>query len=230
MHLPYPNRTVAARELAASLRHYAGRSDILVLGLPRGGVPVAYEVATALHAAVDVMIVRKLGVPGQEELAMGAIATGGVRVLNREVVETIGIAEEVIERVTEAEMHELRRRDQVYRGERPAPVMTDRCVILVDDGLATGATMRAAIAVVCQQQPSRVVVAVPVAPPATVAVLREEVDEVICPAMPEPFFGISRWYEDFAQVTDEDVRALLEQAWRQPAYSEMHKVDRVRGP
>jgi putative phosphoribosyl transferase len=221
MRLPYTNRTAAAQELVACLRHYAGRSDVLVLGMPRGGVPVAYEVAAALHAPLDVMIVRKLGVPGQEELAMGAIATGGVRVLNPEVVEGTGIPQEIIDRVTEAEMRELRRRDQAYRGKRSAPVMADRCVILVDDGLATGATMRAAVAAVHQQQPARVVVAVPVAPPATIALLRQEVDEVICPAMPEPFFGIGQWYEDFSQVTDEEVRALLAQAWRrQPAYAE----------
>ena len=221
VRLPYTNRTTAAQELVAYLRHYAGQSDVLVLGMPRGGVPVAYEVAAALHAPLDVMIVRKLGVPGQEELAMGAIATGGVRVLNPEVVEGIGIPQEIIDRVTETEMRELRRRDQAYRGKRSAPVMADRCVILVDDGLATGATMRAAVAAVHQQQPARVVVAVPVAPPVTIALLRQEVDEVICPAMPEPFFGIGQWYEDFSQVTDEEVRSLLAQAWRrQPAYAE----------
>lgn len=214
MRLLYPNRTAAAQELAAHLRLYAGRSDVLVVGLPRGGVPVACEVATVLRAPVDVLIVRKLGVPGQEELAMGAIASGGVRVLNPEVIEGLGISTEVLERVAEAEMREVRRRDQAYRGQRPAPSLADRCVILVDDGLATGATMRAAIAVVRQHQPARLVVAVPVAPPSTITVLRSEADEVVCPVTPEPFFGISRWYEDFAQVTDEDVRALLAQAWR----------------
>jgi putative phosphoribosyl transferase len=220
MRLLYPNRTAAAQELAAHLRPYAGRSDVLVVGLPRGGVPVACEVATVLRAPVDVLIVRKLGVPGQEELAMGAIASGGVRVLNPEVIEGLGISTEVLERVAEAEMREVRRRDQAYRGQRPAPSLADRCVILVDDGLATGATMRAAIAVVRQHKPARLVVAVPVAPPSTITVLRSEADEVVCPATPEPFFGISRWYEDFAQVTDEDVRALLAQAWRQSAPSE----------
>jgi putative phosphoribosyl transferase len=221
MRLPYANRTAAARELAACLRPYAGRSDVLVVGLPRGGVPVACEVAMALHAPVDVLVVRKLGVPGREELAMGAVATGGGRVLNLEVVEGLGISAATLDRVTAAEMQEVRRRDQAYRGPRPAPDFSDRCVILVDDGLATGATMRAAIALVRQHKPARLVVAVPVAPQATVAALRRETDEVVCPATPEHFFGISQWYEDFTQLTDQDVRALLERSWRQqPAYSE----------
>lgn len=213
MPLPYTNRAKAARVLTQLLTPYAGRADLLVLGLPRGGVPVAYDIAQALKAPLDLLLVRKLGAPGHEELAMGAIATGGVRVLNPAIV--AGTSQEAIDRVTAAEMRELRRRDQAYRGHRAAPAIAERCVIVVDDGLATGATMRAAIAAVCQLQPARVVVAVPVAPPATIAALREEVDEVVCPAMPERFFGISHWYEDFAQVTDEEVRALLEQAWRQ---------------
>jgi putative phosphoribosyl transferase len=214
MQLPYKNRLEAARVLAQLLTPYAGRADVLVLGLPRGGVPVAYEVAQQLNAALDLMLVRKLGVPGHKELAMGAIATGGMRVLNTDVVEGLGIPAEVIERVTAAERQELQRRDRVYRGTRPVPPLGGRCVILVDDGLATGATMRAAIAAVRQQQPGRLVVAVPVAPPTTIAALRTEVDDVVCPATPEPMFGISQWYEDFTQVTDEEVRALLQRAWQ----------------
>jgi putative phosphoribosyl transferase len=214
MQLPYKNRAEAARELAKLLTPYAGRADVLVLGLPRGGVPVAYEVAQRLTAALDLMLVRKLGLPGHEELAMGAIATGGIRVLNADVVEGLGVPAAVIERVTAAELQELQRREHAYRGTRPIPNLAGRWVILVDDGLATGATMRAAIAAVRQQQPARLVVAVPVAPPATIAALRKEVDDVVCPAMPEPMFGISQWYEDFAQVTDEEVRALLQRAWQ----------------
>ena len=214
MHL-YSNRSEAARLLAAALQPYAGRSDVLVLGLPRGGVPVAYEVAQTLKAPLDLMLVRKLGVPGHAELAMGAIATGGIRVLNTEVIEELGISDAAIERVTAREQQELQRRDQVYRGHRPPPDMEGRCVILVDDGLATGATMRSAIAAVRQQQPAQLVVAVPVAPPHTVAVLREEADEVVCPATPEPFFSIGLWYEEFAPVTDEEVRVLLKQSWQE---------------
>ena len=221
MHLRYSNRSEAARLLAQALQPYAGGSDMLILGLPRGGVPVAYEVAQTLKAPLDLMLVRKLGVPGHEELAMGAIATGGIRVLNAEVIERLGISDTEVERIAAREQQELQRRDRVYRGHRPPPDMEGRCVILVDDGLATGATMRSAIAAVRQQKPARLVVAVPVAPLHTVARLREEADEVVCPATPEPFFSIGRWYEDFAPVTDEDVRVLLEQAWReQPEQAE----------
>lgn len=215
MHLRYINRSEAARPLAEALQPYAGRSDVLILGLPRGGVPVAYEVAQTLKASLDLMLVRKLGVPGHEELAMGAIATGGIRVLNDDVVEGLGISDADIERIAAREQQELQRRDRVYRGNRPPPDMEGQCVILVDDGLATGATMRSAIAAVRRQNPARLVVAVPVAPLHTVARLREEADEVVCPATPEPFFSIGQWYEDFAPVSDEDVRALLEQAWRE---------------
>jgi predicted phosphoribosyltransferase/dienelactone hydrolase len=212
MHLPYANRTAAGRVLATWLTHYTSRPDILVLGLPRGGVPVAYEVARALQAPLDLMLVRKLGLPGHEELAMGAIATGGIRVLNPEVVEGLGVPAAVIAQVVATELQELHRRERVYRGDRPTPQMEGRCVLLIDDGLATGATMRAAMAAVRQQQPVRLVVAVPVAPPATIAVLRQEADEVVCPATPEPFFGIGQWYADFTQVTDDEVRALLQRA------------------
>jgi putative phosphoribosyl transferase len=209
MHLPYANRAEAGRVLATWLTHYTSRTDILVLGLPRGGVPVAYEVARALKAPLDLMLVRKLGLPGHEELAMGAIATGGIRVLNLEVVEGLGVPATVIDKVVATELQELQRRERVYRGDRPTPQIEGRCVILVDDGLATGATMRAAIAAVRQQKPAWLVVAVPVAPAATIAVLRKEADVVVCPATPEPFFGIGQWYEDFTQVTDDEVRDLL---------------------
>jgi putative phosphoribosyl transferase len=214
MLLPYQNRTEAGRVLAQSLSHYAGRSDVLVLALPRGGVPVAAEVARALGASLDLMLVRKLGLPGHEELAMGAIATGGIRVLNAEVVEGLGVPTAVIEKVAEVELRELQRRERVYREDRPLPRIAGQAVILVDDGLATGATMRAAITAVRQQQPARIVVAVPVAPLATIALLRQEADEVVCPAMPEPFFGIGQWYEDFTQITDEQVQELLAWAWQ----------------
>jgi putative phosphoribosyl transferase len=215
MQLPYTDRAEAARILAQSLTHYAGRSDVIVLGLPRGGIPIASEIARALGAVLDVMLVRKLGLPGHEELAMGAIASGGNRVLNADVVQQTGVSDEVIERVTALEQQELRRRERAYRGARPMPYLEGRCVILVDDGLATGATMRAAIAVVRQQKPARLVVAVPVAPESTIAALQHEVDEVVCPATPEPFFGIGQWYEDFTQVTDEEVRDLLGRAWQE---------------
>jgi putative phosphoribosyl transferase len=214
MHLPYENRVEAGRMLATLLTPYARRPDVLVLGLPRGGVPVAYEVARALEASLDLLLVRKLGLPGHTELAMGAIATGGIRVLNPEVVEGLGVPAAVIEKVVAVELQELQRRARVYRGDRPTPQIEGRCVLLIDDGLATGATMRAAIAAVRQQQPARLVVAVPVAPPATIAVLRKEADAVVCPATPEPFFGIGQWYDDFTQVTDDEVRALLRRAWQ----------------
>lgn len=214
LHRLYKNRFDAARVLSESLSQYAGRSDVIVLGLPRGGVPIACIVARALDAAVDLMIVRKLGVPGHEELAMGAIATGGIRVMNADVVANLDIPEEIIEQVAATELQELHRRERAYRGARPAPTLDDRCVILVDDGLATGATMRAAITAVRQQGPARLVVAVPVAPPSTIASLSKEADKVVCPATPEPFFGIGLWYEDFEQITDEEVRALLNHAWQ----------------
>lgn len=217
MHRLYKNRFDAARVLSESLTQYAGRTDVLVLGLPRGGVPIACIVARALDAVVDLMLVRKLGVPGHEELAMGAIAMGGIRVLNTDVVDELDIPPEVIEQEAATELQELQRRERTYRGERPPPRLDGRCVILVDDGLATGATMRAAITAVRQQEPARLVVAVPVAPPSTIASLRREVDEVVCPETPEPFFGIGLWYEDFEQITDEEVRALLTHAWQNPS-------------
>jgi putative phosphoribosyl transferase len=208
----FRDRSDAGRRLAAKLKAYAGRPDVLVLALPRGGVPVAFEVAQALHAPLDVFLVRKLGVPGHEELAMGALATGGVRVLNKDVVRKLGIPEDVIDAVSAAERRELERRERNYRGDQPPPDLRGRTVILVDDGLATGATMRAAVAAVRQQGPARVVVAVPVGAPETCAELREEADETVCAITPDPFYAVGLWYEDFSQTSNEEVRDLLEQA------------------
>jgi putative phosphoribosyl transferase len=211
--LPFRDRTEGAHALADALAAYAGRTDLLVLGLPRGGVPVAAEVAKRLGAPLDLVIVRKLGAPGQEELAVGAIASSGGRVLNEDLVRLLHLSEATLERITDREREELRRRERAYRGARPAPEMKDRCLLLVDDGLATGATMRAAVQAVRQAGPSRVVVAVPVAPPDTVAVLRQEADEVVCVAMPEPFMSVGRWYLNFSQVSDQQVVEILRQAW-----------------
>jgi len=210
MSTRFRDRTEAGKLLAKKLLSHANCPEGLVLGLPRGGVPVAWEVAKTLNLPLDICLVRKLGVPGQPELAMGAIASGGVCVLNEDVVNGWGISRQMLDRVTTEELKELQRRDQVYRGDRPAPVIQDRTVILVDDGIATGSTMRAAIAVLRQQNPSKLVVAIPVAPLIAIAVLRTEVDEVVCVATPEPFHAIGLWYEDFSQTTDEDVCQLLQ--------------------
>jgi putative phosphoribosyl transferase len=211
--LPLQDRIQAGRLLGSALGAYRGRNDVLVLALPRGGVPVACEVAEALGAQVDLIIVRKLGTPGQEELAMGAIASGGVRVLNRDVIEPLRIPERVIAEVERRERAEIERREHAYRGQRPRPDVAGQCVILVDDGVATGATMRAAIAALRQAKPSRLVVAVPVAPPDTVEVLRGEADEVVCLATPEPFMAIGCWYVAFPQLSDEEVRSRLARSW-----------------
>lgn len=211
--LPFANRSEAGKCLARALNAYAGRKDILVLALPRGGVPVALEIAKALGAELDVIVVRKLGVPYQEELAMGAIASGGAKVLNEDVISSLGLSEETIEAVVRKETQELSRRERLFRGERPFPEVKGRTVILVDDGLATGATMRAAVAALRQLQPEAIVVAVPVAPPDTVAKLRQEVDDLICLATPENFYAVGQWYVDFSQVSDEEVRQWLAKAW-----------------
>jgi len=208
----FKNRTEAGRFLAERLSSYANQPDTLVLGLPRGGVPVAYEVATFLNAPLDVFVVRKLGVPGHEELAMGAIATGGARALNHDVIEYLRIPEEVVDEVTEREEQELERRERLYRDNRPARSPRDRVTILVDDGLATGSSMRAAVLAVRQQQPASIVVAVPVAASLTCDDLRIEADEVICGFTPDPFYAVGLWYEDFSQTTDEEVRELLARA------------------
>ena len=208
----FANRTEAGRLLAARLSRYAGRRDTIVLALPRGGVPVAFEIARALSAPFDVFLVRKLGFPGQEELAMGAIATGGVRILNRDVVGYLHVPERTIEAVARKEQQELERRERLYRGDSPPSDVREKTVILVDDGLATGSTMRAAIAALKKLEPERIVVAVPVAPPSTVNQLYREVDEVVCLLIPEPFDGVGRWYGDFSQTSDEEVRSLLDTA------------------
>lgn len=209
----FKNRSEAGRLLAQKLQSYANRSDVIVLALPRGGVPVAFEVALALSAPIDVFVVRKLGTPGQRELAMGAIASGGVRVLNEDVIRVMRIREEVVDAVAAEEQQEMERREQAYRGRRPLPEFKDRTVILVDDGLATGSTMHAAVAALRHQRPARVVVAIPVAPPSTLREFQGEADEVVCVLAPnEPFEGVGRWYLDFSQTSDEEVRQLLEQA------------------
>ncbi len=205
----FQNRTEAGRLLASRLTDYANHPDILVLGLPRGGVPVAFEVAKALNLPLDICIVRKLGVPGHKELAMGAIASGGVRVLNYDVVSWLGISGKTIDEVAARELRELQRRDRAYRGDRPPLDVRDRTVILVDDGIATGSTMRAAITVLKSQQPQQIIVAVPVAPLETCHEMQAEVDKLVCLMTPEPFYAIGLWYEDFAQTTDEEVRNLL---------------------
>jgi putative phosphoribosyl transferase len=210
--LPFRDRVAAGRVLATALGAYRG-NDVLVLALPRGGVPVAAAVAAALGADLDLMIVRKLGVPGHGELAMGAIASGGIRVLNPGVIAALGIKDVAIEEVAGREQRELERREHAYRGPRPRPVITGRCVILVDDGIATGATMRAAIEALRRQLPSKIVVAVPVAPPDTVSRLRGEADEVICLEAPEMFMAIGQFYVEFSQLSDEAVRELLAEAW-----------------
>jgi len=208
----FRDRTDAGRKLATRLKHYADREDVLVLALPRGGVPVAYEVAKELNAPLDVFLVRKLGVPGHEELAMGAIASGGVRVLNEDIVNYLRIPNQVIDIVAANEQRELERRARAYRGDRPPPDVKDRIVILIDDGLATGSTMRAAAESLRLQQPRRIVVAVPVSSRETCDEFRSEVDEIVCAYTPEHFQGVGLWYEDFSQTSDEEVRELLKRA------------------
>jgi putative phosphoribosyl transferase len=208
----FRDRAEAGRVLAERLREYADRPDVIVLALPRGGVPVGYEVAQALHVPLDVFIVRKLGVPGHEELAMGAVATGGVRVLNEQVVRALHIPEQVIDAVARWELEELARRERLYRGDRPPPDVRGHTVILVDDGLATGSTMLAAVRALRQQQPEQIVIAVPIASRDTCDLLRDEVDDVICAATPDPFYAVGLWYENFEQLTDEEVRELLARA------------------
>ena len=205
----FRDRVDAGRQLAARLAHYADRDDVLVLALPRGGVPVGYEVAEALAAPLDVFLVRKLGVPGQEELAMGAIASGGVRVLNESVVNLLNLSEADIAPIESAERRELDRREREYRTGRPPLDVRGKIVILVDDGLATGSTMRAAVAALKRMGPARVIVAVPVGARETCEELENEADEAICAREPEPFHAVGIWYEDFAQTTDEEVRDLL---------------------
>lgn len=208
----FQNRTEAGQALASLLSQYGDRTDVLVLGLPRGGVPVAFEIAAALHVPLDIFLVRKLGVPGHEELAMGAIASGDVRVLNQDVVEMQQISDDSLEEVTQREQQELERREHLYRGDRPALPIQDQSVVLVDDGLATGATMRAAILAVRQQQPAEIVVAVPVGARQAYEQLSPQVDAVICTVMPERFNSVGTWYEEFPQTSDREVCELLQRA------------------
>jgi len=213
---PFLDRHDAGRVLASRVKSYADRDDVVVLALPRGGVPVAYEVASALGAPLDVFLVRKLGTPGHRELAMGAIASGGVRVLNDDVVRWYGIPQSAIESVAREETAELERREREYRRDRPAPDLANRIVILVDDGLATGSTMRAAAQAVRMRGPSRVIVAVPVGAPQTCNEIAAVADEVVCARMPEPFSAVGQWYLDFDQTTDDEVRDLLQKSTLTP--------------
>ncbi|MFN6564978.1 MAG: phosphoribosyltransferase [Nostoc sp. ChiSLP01] len=208
----FKDRRFAGQLLAKELATYANRSDVVVLGLPRGGVPVAFEVAKALNAPLDVLVVRKLGVPDRQELAMGAIAAGGVRILNKHIINVANISDEVIARVAVQEERELERREQLYRGQRPLPDLRGRTVILVDDGLATGATMWAAAVAVRKQQPALIVIAVPVAAPETCQQLNPEVDQIACVSTPSPFYSVGLWYENFPQTTDQEVQELLTKA------------------
>src|SRR5919106_4175220 len=208
----FRDREHAGRTVAEKLSAYARREGVVVLALPRGGLPVAFEIASELRAPLDVFVVRKLGVPGQEELAMGAIASGGVRVINDDVVRDLHIDEASIERVAESESLELERRESAYRGGRPPAELHGKMVILVDDGIATGSTMRAAIRAVKKREPNKIVVAVPAAAPSTCREIGRQVDEIVCAMMPEPFYAVGAWYEDFSQLTDDDVRKVLDEA------------------
>lgn len=208
----FRDRVQAGQRLAGELKEYAHQSDALVLGLPRGGVPVAFEVAKALNVELDIFLVRKLGVPGHEELAMGAIASGGTRVLNEQVTQMLRVPEDVIDDVARKETQELERRERAYRGDRSPPDVRGRTIILVDDGLATGSTMRAAAQALKTEEPKRLIVAVPVAAPETCDAFRDEVDEIVCAITPESFQAVGLWYDDFSQTTDEEVRHLLKRA------------------
>jgi putative phosphoribosyl transferase len=214
------NRTDAGRKLAGRLAAYANRADVIVLALPRGGVPVAFEVARALHAPLDVFLSRKLGVPGQEELAFGALASGGVRVLDQDLIRQVGISPEEVARVTKKAKKELERRESVYRAGRPPLRVEGLTALLVDDGIATGSSIRAGAKALREMKPARIVIAVPVAPASTCKRLRDEVDELVCLHMPEMFFAIGQFYEDFSQLSDEEVIDFL----RQSAQSAVQKT------
>lgn len=216
MKMQFRNRIEAGQLLAGKLTQYAGRADVLVLALPRGGVPVGLEVAGALHAPLDVFCVRKLGVPGQEELALGAIASGGVRVLNSEIVEGLQIPGDLIDAIAAREWRELERRERAYRGDRPAPEVQGRTIILVDDGIATGSTMRAAIKALRQLEAARIVVATPTAALSTAREMRPNVEEFVAVMTPADFAAVGQWYQDFGQTTDTEVRELLERASKFP--------------
>jgi predicted phosphoribosyltransferase len=213
----FTNRLAAGRALAVHLGEYANRKDVVVLALPRGGVPVAYEVARALAAPLDVFVVRKLGVPGFEEMAMGAVASGGVRVLNEDVIARLEIPLTVVEAATRREQQELTRRELAYRGQSPPPDVRGKTVILIDDGLATGATMRAAVAALRRLGPEKIVVAVPVGAPETCREVAQEADQAICAIEPQPFYGVGLWYEHFPQIKDDEVSDILSQTRPRPA-------------
>lgn len=213
MQVPITDRVEAGQALATLLSDYRQQADVLILALPRGGVPVAFELAEQLELPMDLMLVRKLGTPHFPELAMGAIASGGVRVLNEQVIRAYGIDDDAIDEVEQNEQQELQRREGLYRGQRPYPELKDKTIILVDDGLATGSTMKAAINAVKAHGSSSIVVAVPVAPPDTVYALEQMVDRVICPLQPSGFSSIGQWYDDFSQVSDTEVMEQLAQAW-----------------
>jgi putative phosphoribosyl transferase len=211
----FKNRTQAGKLLAERLSKYAGQPGVLVLALPRGGVPVGYEVAKALGAELDVLLVRKLGLPGHEEYAMGAVGSGGVRVINPDLLESGIVSPATIEAVTARELREIERRDRLYRGGRPPPQLAGRTVIIVDDGIATGSTMQAAVALVRKQHPARVVVAVPVGAPDSLEALAPQVDELVCLMAPPYFQAVGQWYRHFDQTSDEEVQDLLARAWRE---------------
>jgi putative phosphoribosyl transferase len=223
----FRNRVDAGQRLAEHLSSYADQDEVIVLALPRGGVPVGYEVAAALNAPLDVFIVRKLGIPWHEELAMGALASGGVRILDEDLIRVARVSDQQIERVTAAELEELKRRERQYRGDLPFPSLTGKTVILVDDGLATGSTMRAAVAALRKEGPSRIVVGVPVAAPDTCNAFRDIADDIVCAETPEPFQAVGLWYEDFSQTTDTEVHDLLERARDRDGSSELHAAHGV---
>jgi len=210
----FRDRHDAGRQLAKRLSKYACQPDAIVLALPRGGVPVAYEIVQSIEASLDLLIVRKLGLPGEEELAIGAIASGGIRILNEDIIHALGVTQLTIDRVTERENTELQRRERQYRGDRPAPDLQNRTVILVDDGLATGASMLAAVRAVRTRNSARIVVAIPTASTQAIDLLRPEVNEILFVMVPEPFEGVGKWYEDFSQTTDQEVQFLLNEAIR----------------
>lgn len=212
METPYRNRESAGQDLAKRLQSYTNRPDGVVLALPRGGINVAFEVANALNLPLDVLVVRKLGAPDQPELAMGAIASGGVRVLNQELLRQSQISNERVESVAKQEAKELERQERLYRNGRPPLVLEGKTVILIDDGLATGATMRAAVAAIREQNPKQIIIAVPVATPSMCREMENEVEEIICVKTPEPFISVGTWYDDFSQTTDEEVTELLSRA------------------